>query len=123
MLFGITTEWCSASDRNRVHLRPDSPKKRKSSKNFFVKLFSFHPPTSERIQRCQRILDAYFPDKAAYLLTTDEFDDAKVRLRLLLGTKKGEESKEEKEPVLQRRTATPTQQPTAEPTPEGKPEE
>jgi hypothetical protein len=25
MLFGITTEWCSASDPNRVHLRPDSP--------------------------------------------------------------------------------------------------
>src|SRR6266702_8290446 len=25
MLFGLTTEWCSASDRNRVHLRPDSP--------------------------------------------------------------------------------------------------
>src|SRR5438128_4377555 len=25
MLFGITTEWCSASHRNRVHLRPDSP--------------------------------------------------------------------------------------------------
>ena len=25
MLFGFTTEWRSASDRNRVHLRPDSP--------------------------------------------------------------------------------------------------
>jgi hypothetical protein len=25
ILFGFTTEWCSASDRNRVHLRPDSP--------------------------------------------------------------------------------------------------
>jgi len=25
MLFGITTEWRSASHRNRVHLRPDSP--------------------------------------------------------------------------------------------------
>jgi hypothetical protein len=25
MLFGITTESCSASGRNRVHLRPDSP--------------------------------------------------------------------------------------------------
>src|SRR5271167_4866995 len=25
MLFGITTEWRSASARNRVHLRPDSP--------------------------------------------------------------------------------------------------
>src|SRR5262249_226587 len=24
MLFGITPEWCSTSDRNRVHLRPDS---------------------------------------------------------------------------------------------------
>lgn len=25
MLFGFTTEWRSASDRNRVHVRPDSP--------------------------------------------------------------------------------------------------
>jgi hypothetical protein len=25
MLFGITTEWCPASERNRVHLRADSP--------------------------------------------------------------------------------------------------
>jgi Putative transposase of IS4/5 family (DUF4096) len=25
ILFGFTTEWCSDSDRNRVHLRPDSP--------------------------------------------------------------------------------------------------
>jgi len=25
MLFGITAEWCSALQRNRVHLRPDSP--------------------------------------------------------------------------------------------------
>src|SRR5580693_3548270 len=34
MLFGITTEWCSASDRNRVHLRPDSPVLRLMSENF-----------------------------------------------------------------------------------------
>jgi hypothetical protein len=27
MLFGITAEWCSASHRNRVRLRPDSPEK------------------------------------------------------------------------------------------------
>src|ERR1019366_8749038 len=27
MLFGITTESCSASERNRVHFRPDSPPK------------------------------------------------------------------------------------------------
>ena len=26
-LFGITTEWCSASEGNRVHLRPGSPQK------------------------------------------------------------------------------------------------
>jgi hypothetical protein len=25
MLFGITTEWCSPSHRNRVRLQPDSP--------------------------------------------------------------------------------------------------
>src|ERR1019366_8741980 len=31
MLFGITTESCSASQRNRVHLRPDSP------------MFTLHP--------------------------------------------------------------------------------
>ncbi|MGA8441530.1 MAG: hypothetical protein WB762_32245, partial [Candidatus Sulfotelmatobacter sp.] len=31
MLFGITTEWRSASARNRVHLRPDSPAVAKQS--------------------------------------------------------------------------------------------
>jgi predicted Zn-dependent protease len=94
-------------------------KRRKSNKNFFVKLFSFHPPTSERIERCQRLLDAYFPDKSDYALNTDEFDNVKAQLSLLLGTRKVEPGKEEKEPVLQRRTPGPTQPPTPEPTPEG----
>ncbi len=98
-------------------------KKKKSSTNFFVKLFSNHPPTSERIQRCQHILDAYFPDKSEYALNTREFDDTKVQLSLLLGTKKVEEGKKEKEPVLQRRTTgSSTEQSTSEPAPEGKPE-
>ena len=83
-------------------------KKRKSNRNFFVKLFSFHPPTSLRILHCQRILEAYFPDKPAYALTTDEFDSMKARLSLLLGAKRFDEGHEEKEPVLQRRTPRPT---------------
>src|SRR5437879_13773676 len=39
MLSGITTEWRSASDRNRVHLRPDSP----GNGRFSIKRqFGFH---------------------------------------------------------------------------------
>lgn len=98
-------------------------KRRKSNTNFFVKLFSFHPPTTERIQRCQRLLDAYFPDKPDYALSASEFDDVKGQLSLLLGTRKVEEGKKEKEPVLQRRTPSPSEQSTPEPTPEGKSEE
>src|SRR5580765_6038565 len=30
MLFGITTAWCSLSDRNRVRLRPDFPNSARS---------------------------------------------------------------------------------------------
>ncbi len=98
-------------------------KKRKSNTNFFVKLFSSHPPTSDRIQRCQRILDAYFPDKPAYALSSSEFDEVKAQLSLVLGTKKVEkDKKEEKEPVLQRRTPSPAEQPVPEPAPEQKPE-
>ena len=86
-------------------------KKRKSSTNFFVKLFSFHPPTPDRMRRCQRIVDGYFPDRSAYALTTSEFDDVKVRLSVLLGTKKVEEGKGEKEPVLLRPTTEPQPEP------------
>jgi len=37
MSFGITTEWRSASDRNRVHLRPDSPPLRTPSSDALVR--------------------------------------------------------------------------------------
>ena len=37
MLFGITTEWCSASDRNRVHLRPDS------AQGLYLSSFTYFP--------------------------------------------------------------------------------
>jgi|SRR6516162_6936612 hypothetical protein len=47
MLFGITTESCSASERNRVHFRPDSP--------FRVE---FHPyNNAARLQRILLILE------------------------------------------------------------------
>lgn len=98
-------------------------KKRKSNKNFVVELFSFHPATSERLQRCQRILDAYFPDKSAYALTTSEFNDVKVQLDAALGAKKIEADKAGKELVLRRRTPLPVDQPLPPDQPEVKPKE
>ncbi len=84
-------------------------RKKKSSKNFFVKLFSFHPPTSDRMVRCQRLLDAYFPDKSDYALTSSEFDDVKAHLSELLGTKT---KVDEQLPTLQRRTRPPIDKPS-----------
>ncbi len=67
ILFGITTEWCSASDRNRVHLRPDSPKNacaccswqsltvRRQSCRHDSRLHRWRRPSSSRRKRRQRV--------------------------------------------------------------------
>ena len=52
MLFGITTEWCSASDRNRVHLRPDSPNTSKAA--ILVMRREEHPDKQWQLPRPRR---------------------------------------------------------------------
>src|SRR5580658_3025878 len=52
MLFGITTEWRSASDRNRVHLRPDSPTRNKPMR--FASGISLFDPLSSALVKSPR---------------------------------------------------------------------
>jgi hypothetical protein len=51
MLFGFTTEWRSASDRNRVHLRPDSPSNGSSSPKEKTNVKETNQPTSSDATR------------------------------------------------------------------------
>src|SRR5208283_1945438 len=57
MLFGITTESCSASERNRVHLRPDSPQEHQYGTKDLCPLcselqqFQFHTPPASNFRR------------------------------------------------------------------------
>ncbi|PYV99136.1 MAG: peptidase M48, partial [Acidobacteria bacterium] len=69
----------------------------KKRPNFLVRVFSTHPPTADRIKRCQRIVNEYFPDKEAYQVTTSEFATIHERLAMIIGLKN-------KGPELRRRT-------------------
>ena len=69
----------------------------KKRPNFLVRVFSTHPPTSDRIKRCQRIVNEYFPDKEAYQVTTSEFATIHERLVMITGLKN-------RGPELRRRT-------------------
>ena len=67
MLFGITTESCSVSERNRVHLRPDSPpsEKMKLSDNLVFNSQEFSDDVANFLQhaKCSR----YVPKRSGTL--------------------------------------------------------
>ncbi len=57
--------------------------KRKTS--FLAKAFNTHPMTDDRIRRAQQAIVRYLPGRDQYLINTNEFDEVKSRLALLLG--------------------------------------
>jgi predicted Zn-dependent protease len=68
-----------------------------------ARLFSTHPPTEERIKKCQQILNENFPDREKYLVNTSAFDE--VRLRVVNPAKPHTEDEGDgKGPILRRRT-------------------
>jgi beta-barrel assembly-enhancing protease len=68
-----------------------------------TRLFSTHPPTEERIKKCQQFLNEYFPDRESYLVTTSAFDEIRVRVANPAQPHIVDEA-DEKGPVLRRRT-------------------
>jgi predicted Zn-dependent protease len=74
-------------------------------------LFADHPPTADRIIKCEEEIKTLLPKRSEYLVTTSEFADMQARLRRLMKVhrKLGPQG-----PTLEhRRTASKTGQPPA----------
>ena len=71
---------------------------------FIARAFSSHPQTSDRIQKTQREIARILPPRDAYLVTTSDFEDVKLRLAALEG-EQGSGVEEMHHPTLRRRTA------------------
>jgi len=86
-----------------LRLFEELQERKRTKPNLLDRLFSSHPLTEDRIKRCQRIANNYFPDRETYRLTTSEFDDVKVRISDLHKRPGYQADEEEEQPVLRRR--------------------
>lgn len=67
------------------------------------KVFSTHPPTTERIRNIQDEISRILPARSEYVVTTSEFDVVKARLRMIQNRSKLNDSGPNK-PTLRKRT-------------------
>jgi predicted Zn-dependent protease len=68
------------------------------------KIFSSHPPSTERIQNTQREIATILPVREEYIVSTSEFDLVKERLRELQMRNKAQEKAGDDKPTLRKRT-------------------
>jgi predicted Zn-dependent protease len=68
------------------------------------KIFSSHPPTTERIQKTQQEIATILPVRDEYIVSTSEFDLVKQRLREMQMRNKAQEAQSEDKPTLRKRT-------------------
>ena len=68
------------------------------------KVFSSHPPTSERIQKTQQEIATILPAREQYIVSTSEFDQVKARLRALQFSRKALDQGGGDKPTLRKRT-------------------
>ncbi|MBZ5513775.1 MAG: M48 family metalloprotease [Acidobacteriia bacterium] len=64
------------------------------------KVFSDHPPTPDRIIKCQEEIEKILPSRPQYLVTTSEFNDVKARLTTVVASLK---KHEQSGPTLEKR--------------------
>src|SRR5262249_9099047 len=68
------------------------------------KLFTTHPPTTERIAKTKENIERVLPDREQYVVTTSEFNKIKTQLAALESRRPTEE--ESNKPSLRRRTTS-----------------
>lgn len=71
-----------------------------------AKVFSDHPPTPDRILKCQDEIRNVLPPRPEYILDTSEFDQVKARLAALENRKKAIPADEQHKKPSLRRTQT-----------------
>ncbi|MGD0009977.1 MAG: M48 family metallopeptidase [Terriglobia bacterium] len=79
-------------------------------------VFMDHPPTGERIIKCEEEIKQILPKREQYLVSTSEFDDVKARLQQVISNRKKLKPGDSGGPTLRKRaptdqTTTQTQQP------------
>jgi len=67
-----------------------------------AKVFSSHPPTTDRIKDSQRNIEEILAAKPEYVVTTSEFDDVKTRLASLNKYRKPGDKKDDGKPRLRK---------------------
>ncbi len=70
-----------------------------------ARVFETHPPTPNRILKCQQEIRDILPPRPEYILDTSEFDQVKARLAAIENRKKAIPPDQQKKPSL-RRTQT-----------------
>jgi len=78
-------------------------------------VFMDHPPTGDRIIKCEAEIKEILPKKEQYMVSTSEFDDVKGRLQQVISNRKKLKAGEPSGPTLRKRqptdqTTTQTQQ-------------
>jgi predicted Zn-dependent protease len=71
------------------------------------KVFADHPPTPDRIVRCEEEIKQILPKRDQYLVTTSEFDDVKLRMTTVVAQMK---KLEKPGPTLEKRDKTDSSQ-------------
>jgi predicted Zn-dependent protease len=79
-------------------------------------VFMDHPPTGDRIIKCEEEIKQILPKREQYLVSTSEFDDVKARLQQVISNRKKLKPGDTGGPTLRKRaptdqTTTQTQQP------------
>ena len=77
-------------------------------------VFMDHPPTGDRIIKCEEEIKQILPKKEQYLVSTSEFDDVKGRLQQVISNRKKLKPGETGGPTLRKRQ--PSDQTTTAPT-------
>jgi predicted Zn-dependent protease len=84
-------------------------KLQKGRPNIVARAFSTHPETSDRVKRLQREIARILPQRAAYVVSTSEFDEVRSHLyELENGQKHNQESRQ---PTLKRQISSPPESP------------
>ena len=66
------------------------------------KIFSDHPPTGDRIQKSQEIIQKYLKEKPEYVVSTSEFSDVKTRTMAMHNRRSIDTAKDAGRPTLRR---------------------
>ena len=99
-LLGLQYQYAAGYDPGAFASFFEKLKTRKQG--FIAKAFSTHPMNEDRIRSAQHEIETMLPQRDEYVLTTSEFQAAKIRLAEIISGRPAVEGQSESKPVLVR---------------------